>query len=132
LSVIVVILIGFLSGVRLSYNLLFWLAVILNSFLFASLAIGLAMVVKSHADQSLLTNFVITPMAFLGGTFFPLDKMPPWVQSILKLLPLTPASEAIRASAYGQTPPGYAYLILAVLGGAMFVLAINLLKKARD
>ncbi|MDD3581647.1 MAG: ABC transporter permease [Desulfobacca sp.] len=132
LSVLVVILIAFLSGVRLSYNLFFWLAVILNSFLFASLAIGLAMVVKSHADQSLLTNFVITPMAFLGGTFFPLDKMPIWVQSILKLLPLTPASEAIRASAYGQTPPGFPYLILTVLGCTLFGLAIKLVKKARD
>ena len=92
LSVALIIMIALLSGVVLSYNLYFWLAVLLNSFLFASLAVCLAMVVKSHADQALLTNFFITPMAFLGGTFFPVDRMPPWAQAVLHVLPLTHAA----------------------------------------
>jgi len=68
-SVLLILLIAALSGVVLSYNFYFWLAVALNSFVFASLAVGLAMLVKSHSDQALLTNFFITPMAFFGRNF---------------------------------------------------------------
>lgn len=132
LSVAIIILIAGLAGVHLSYNLFFWAAVLLTAFFFAALAIALAMLVKSHADQALLTSFVITPMAFLSGTFFPLENMPVWLKPILRLLPLTPATEAIRAAAFGQRPPLAPYLILGVLGAAAFLLAVNFVKKAKD
>ncbi|MBU1056012.1 MAG: ABC transporter permease [Proteobacteria bacterium] len=121
-----------LFGVTLHYGPLFWLAILLNSFVFASLAVGLAMLVKSHADQSLLTSFIITPMAFLGGTFFPLDRLPQWAQTLLAGLPLTHASHAIRACAFGQTPNWQSFLVLAIAGLVFFILAINTVNRARD
>lgn len=132
LSVVVIILIAYVAGVRLSYNIYFWTAVLLTAFFFAALAIALAMVVKSHADQALLTSFVITPMAFLSGTFFPLENMPVWLKHSLRLLPLTPATEAIRTAAFNQTPPLRPYLILVCLGAAAFLWAVKFVKKARD
>lgn len=132
LSVLVILLIGLLSGIVLSYSMLFWLAVILNSFLFASLAICLAMLVRSHADQALLTNFFITPMAFLGGTFFPVDRMPPWAQKLLHLLPLTHAAQTIRTTAFGQAPEVHSYLLLAGLGAIVFVAAFLSVNKAKE
>jgi len=132
LAVALIIVIALLSGVALSYNLYFWLAVVLNSFLFASLAVGLAMLVKSHADQALLTNFFITPMAFLGGTFFPVDRMPPWAQQVLNLLPLTHAAKTIRSAAFGLEPAASSYLLLAGLGIGLFVLAFLCVNRARE
>lgn len=131
-SVLLILLIAALSGVVLSYNFYFWLAVALNSFVFASLAVGLAMLVKSHSDQALLNNFFITPMAFLGGTFFPMDRMPTWVQYILHFLPLTHASKAIRTAAFGQPPDLSSYLLLASLGAVLFVLAYHWVNCARE
>jgi Nod factor-specific ABC transporter NodJ protein len=131
-SVALVILIAAMAGVTLSYNFYFWLAAALNSFVFASLAVGLAMLVKSHSDQALLTNFFITPMAFLGGTFFPVDKMPEWVQWILYFLPLTHASKAIRAAAYGEPPVFSSYLLLILLGTFLFILAFHWVNRARE
>ena len=131
-SVALILLIAALSGVVLSYSFCFWSAVALNSFVFASLAVGLAMLVESHSDQALLTNFFITPMAFLGGTFFPVDKMPQWVQHILFSLPLTHAAKAIRAAAFGDPPPFSSYLLLASLGAVLFVLAFHSVKRARE
>ncbi|MCE5332972.1 MAG: ABC transporter permease [Desulfobacteraceae bacterium] len=131
-SVAIIIVIGLLSGVALSYNIYFWAAVILNSFVFASLAVGLAMLVKSHSDQALLTNFFITPMAFLGGTFFPIDRMPEWVQQVLSLLPLTHASKAIRSAAFGERVDLASYLLLAALGTVLFVLAFHWVNRARE
>lgn len=132
LSVVLILVIALLSGVVLSYNLYFWLAAALNAFFFASLAVGLAMLVKSHSDQALLTNFFITPMAFLGGTFFPVDKMPEWIRNILFFLPLTHASKAIRAAAFGDPAPLPSYLVLAVLGAVFFVLAFHWVNSARE
>ncbi len=132
LAIGVILILGLLFGVRLHYGLLLWLAVLLNSFVFASLAVALAMLVKSHADQSLLTSFVITPMAFLGGTFFPLERLPLWAQKALSILPLTHASHAIRSTAFGENPAWQAYALLTAAGLVFFWLALGTVNKARD
>jgi len=132
LAGIVILVIGAAFGIVLSYNGFFWLGYLLNSFIFASLAVGLAMVIKSHADQAMLSSFVITPMAFLGGTFFPLEKLPCWAQRILNLLPLTRAADAIRASSFGMTPDLLDYLILLFIGLISFWFAVSAVDSARD
>lgn len=132
LSIIVILFIGLLAGVALSYSLFFWLAVLLNSFVFSSLAVCMAMLVKSHADQALLTNFFITPMAFLGGTFFPVDRMPGWTQAILHALPLTHATRAIRSAAFGQAVEAFPYLLLAALGLTLFIMAFYFVNRAKE
>lgn len=132
ISIFIIISMGALFGVRLHYSITFWLAILLNSFLFSSLAVAMAMLVKSHADQSLLTSFIITPMAFLGGTFFPLDRLPDWMQTLLSFLPLTHASTAIRAAALGRPVQVTSILLLATTAIAMFVMAFYCVNKAKD
>ena len=116
----------------IQYNWVFLAAVLLNSFVFASLAVGLAMVVKSHADQSMLNSFVITPMAFLGGTFFPIDRLPVWAGKILSFLPLTHASSAIRAACLGKTTEPVTWFVLSGVGIVFFVMAVFCVEKAKD
>jgi ABC-type multidrug transport system permease subunit len=132
LAIVVILLLSLPFGVVLHYGPMFWLAVLCNCFVFASLAVALAMLVKSHADQSLLTNFIITPMAFLGGTFFPVEKLPEWAQMLLSFLPLTHASHAIRASSLGQPVHSVDYLVLTVTGAVFFWLALHSVNRARD
>lgn len=132
LGACIIIAIGALFGVRLNYGPLFWLALALNAFVFASLAVASAMVVKSHADQSMATSFIITPMAFLGGTFFPVERLPEWAGAALHLLPLTHAAHAVRRAAYGLSPEPFSYLLLAGLGLAAFALATRCVLLARD
>lgn len=132
LSVLVILLLGALFDVSLSLNPYFWLAVILNAFVFASLAVALAMIVKSHADQGMLTSFIITPMAFLGGTFFPIEKLPFWAQKILYFLPLTHAATAIRTAALYRRPEWISYGILLIIGMVFFYIAVFCVEKAKD
>jgi Nod factor-specific ABC transporter NodJ protein len=132
LAVSVIIVLGMLFGVVPSYNLYFFLALFLNSFVFASLAVAVAMLVKSHADQAMLTNFVITPMAFLGGTFFPLEHLPDWAQKVLYFVPLTHAAEAIRAASFGQPPRLLNFIVLGAIGVIFFIAAIQCVNHARD
>ncbi len=127
-----ILFLGMLFGVVLSYNGFFWLAFLLNSFVFSSLAVGVAMLVKSHADQAMMNSLIITPMAFLGGTLFPIERVLGWAQQLLYLLPLTHASDAMRVSSFGGTPGIHGYLILAGTGVSTFVFAIMAVNKARD
>lgn len=132
LAVGVIVVLGMLFGVVLSYNVYFFLALMLNSFVFASLAVAIAMLVKSHADQALLNNFLITPMAFLGGTFFPLEHLPAWAQKILYFVPLTHAAEAIRTASFGQPPKFLNFIVLVVAGIVFFIAAMLCVNHARD
>ena len=131
LSSLLILLLGLLFGVKLACSPLFWTALLLNSFTFAALAVGLAMHVKSHADQALLTNFIITPMAFLGGTFFPLAQMPGWAQSLLALLPLTHAAKAIRAAAFLEPAHFLDYVVLTGAGAVCFLFALLSVNQAK-
>ncbi|MEJ5366449.1 MAG: ABC transporter permease [Desulfosoma sp.] len=132
LAGLVIIGLGASFGVVLSYNAYFWGAFVLNSLVFSGLAVALAMLVKSHADQAFMNNFIITPMAFLGGTFFPLSHLPPWAQEMLRFLPITHAASAMREAALGRTPDLFAYILLAVLGAAAFAGAVFTVDRARD
>ena len=131
-ATLVILILGAVFGVFISCQPWFWLAVFLNALVFAGLAVALAMLVKSHADQGLLSSFVITPMAFLGGTVFPVERLPQWAQYVVEALPLTHASRAIRTAAHGDTPSLVSLLILAVLGAAVFVWAYYCVNRARD
>ena len=132
LGVGVILILSLPFGVILHYGFFFWLSVLLNSFVFASLAVSLAMLVRSHADQALLNSFVITPMAFLGGTFFPVDRLPGWAQNILSLLPLTHSSMLIRASAFKSTVEPVSIVVLIIVGALSFIFAYKSVDKARD
>ena len=132
IAIAVILALAALFGARLHYGPAFWAAALLNAALFASLAVALAMLVKSHADQALLTNFIITPMAFLGGTFFPLDQLPAWVRALLQLLPLSHASHAVRAAALDRPGFWFDYALLAALALGCFILALRSVNRARD
>lgn len=132
LSAIIVLILAFPFGVAIQSGFLFWIAIILNSFFFACIAIVVAMIVTSHPAQAMVTNFVITPMAFLGGTFFPMDRMPDAVHAFLSLLPLTHATQSIRAAALGQSVNPFSFLILGMLGLAALGMAIRCVERATD
>jgi ABC-2 type transport system permease protein len=123
---------GVAFGLRGNLGPAFWLAVGLNAFFFANTAVAVAMCVRSHGDQALLSNFVITPMAFLGGTFFPVDHLPGWARITVDCIPLTQASRTIRQAWLGQPVDGWRLGLLAVMGLGAYGLAVWLTRRAGD
>jgi ABC-type multidrug transport system permease subunit len=128
----VIVLFGFVFGVEARIGPFFWLAVILNSLVFSSLAVALAMVVREHSMQMMLNTFLITPMAFLGGTFFPVDRLPEWAQAVLYILPITYSSSIIRSSALDNEIGIVPVIVLFGMFGGLFTIATSLVKRARD
>jgi Nod factor-specific ABC transporter NodJ protein len=132
LATAIVLVLALPFGVQIQVGPMLFAAVILNSFFFACIAVVSAMLVSSHGDQALITSFVITPMAFLGGTFFPVDRMPEAVQTVLAFLPLTHAARIIRSAALGRPVEAASFAVLAILGLAALGLAMCCVRRATD
>ena len=132
LAASIVIIIALIFKVSIPLNILFILSVLLNTFIFSSIAVITSMIVKTHAEQGMLNNFVMTPMAFLCGTFFPPDYYPLWVERLIYFLPLTHATKTIRAAALSRPFPYYSLLYMLIFGCITFVVAVRVIKKSKD
>lgn len=132
LAALIVVALGVAFGVPIAITPALLLGIGLTSAVFAALAISTAMLARSHADQGMLTSFVITPMAFLCGTFFPVEFYPQWLQYAVRVLPLTPATQLLRAAATKAVIPLGALGYLGVGGGLSLLLAILVVRRARD
>lgn len=78
----------------------YWLllpSVILGGVMFLGMGFAISGLAKTVEAVPAIANLVVFPMLFLGGTFFPLDIMPTWLQSIVQYLPLTYLSDALRS-----------------------------------
>lgn len=65
-----------------------------------------------------LFRFVVIPMTLFSGTFFPVERLPGWIQSITWISPLWHGTELARDAALGVWRP------LAVVGHLAFLVAL--------
>ena len=75
-----------------------WLAIpVLLAGTLAFLAIGMLIggVAKTQESAQAITQLVVLPMAFLGGSFFPLDNAPSWIQHVSRAFPLRYLNDAM-------------------------------------
>ncbi len=93
---------GAIFGAGFPANPVFLLVWMLNCLIFACFGVISGFWAKSHEDTATFSNFFIMPMAFFCGTFFPIDKLPAFIKGFLYFLPLTHASNCLRASFLGQ------------------------------
>lgn len=93
-----IIILAFVFGAGVHLNGYFLLVMVLNCLAFSAIGFTAGIFIKSHADMAKFTSFIITPMAFLCGTFFPLDKIPHVLKVFIWLLPLTHTSLGLRNS----------------------------------
>lgn len=70
---------------------------------FSSLGIAIATKMSSMEGFQMLMNLLIMPLQFVSGIFFPLDRMPEWMQWIARFNPLTYAVDGIRYYLVGRS-----------------------------
>ncbi len=78
-----------------SYALIF-LITLLGGIMFLGLGFTISGIASTVESVPALANLIVFPMLFLGGTFFPINTMPDWLQKVAKVLPLTYFSTALR------------------------------------
>lgn len=91
------------------------------------MAVGLlAGAVTGTAEAAVnAANFMVLPMAFLSGSFFPLDGAPQWLQVISNLMPLKHLNEGMLDVMVRGEPATAALPVLGILAG--FAIVVTLL-----
>ena len=113
-----VIAVGLCFGAKIAVSPMFLLVMLLSGMTFASLGVLAAVLSKTHAGISRFSSFVLTPMSFLGNTFFSASAMPAGVNVLVQCLPLTQSATLLRSMAWGE---GWALWRLAVIVGCNLV-----------
>jgi ABC-type multidrug transport system permease subunit len=116
-------------GVIVSGNIVALFALILvGAFTFAGLGLLVGSRAKTLETASGLMNLTMLPMWLLSGIFFSPDRFPQAVQPVIKVLPLTPLIEGLRAVMLEGASLGsqsFNLMILIVWGAVTFVLGLR-------
>ena len=131
-SGLLILLLSIPFGASIQLSPAFFLIMLLNGMTFAALGILSAIVASSHGDIARFSTFFILPMTFLCNTFFPLEKVPNFIQVLISILPLTHASSSLRAMAYGSAPNVWSLLILAGYATVFMVVANVVIIKRKN
>lgn len=129
MSSIIIAVLGLIFGAQVAFGLSVIGIIILNCFLFASLGLYIGLILWSHEDMTNFTTVVLLPMAFLGGTFFPLENLPPAITGFIYLLPLTHASTSLRAAMLGLEVPWTSAAALIGYSALFFYLGVRAFKR---
>ncbi|MEL7300473.1 MAG: ABC transporter permease [Pseudomonadota bacterium] len=97
--------------------------IVLGSAFMGALGLLAAMQAQKFDQMAALTNFVVTPLAFLSGTFYSVTALPPALEAITRVNPIFYAIDGMRWSVLGvsDSPP---VLAITVLGASTFALCM--------
>ena len=98
LTAVMLILGIVLYDVSIFINAYFLATLFLGVLLFSGLGMSLAGLVKDPEAASGLGNIVAFPMMLLSGTFWPINSMPSYLQTVARALPLTYFADGLRNS----------------------------------
>ena len=112
---------------------LFIVSLLLTVFQSASFGVLLAFTVKDPSQTMTVFNIVRFPMIFLSGVIIPINQLPPLIQIISYLLPLTYSVELIRYSYVGEYSiinPVIAIMVVIIQSIVFLTLTSILIKKS--
>lgn len=117
-------------SVRLQINAWLSLFIVLEVFAFGGIGMILTRVANEAESATAAANFIMFPMMFLSGTFFPHEMMPGFLQTIARILPLYYVNEGLRASmVFVDNMAALRYAaVIGVFAIVVFVLGINTTK----
>jgi ABC-2 type transport system permease protein len=131
ISTVAILVVSYAAfSVRLQIDAWLFVLIVLEVFAFGGIGMILARVAKDAESATAAANFIMFPMMFLSGSFFPLELMPGFLQTIARILPLYYVNEGLRASMVSvdnMAALRYSAMI-GVFATVVFVLGINTTK----
>ena len=135
LSTLVIIIVGTLVwGLSIKLSIFFFVLVIATSFLFSGMGMLIGRFVKEEETADMAGGAITFPMMFLAGTFFPLEQMPSFLQSIAQVLPLYYVNEGLRNAMIYENFDKTLYFtgFVLVFAAVFFILGVVLTKWKED
>ncbi|MCW4009255.1 MAG: ABC transporter permease [Candidatus Bathyarchaeota archaeon] len=114
-------------NVRVIPDALTILLIFLGSVMFSGIGMIFSGVIKDIEAANAIGNAVAFPMMFLSGTYFPLEIMPSYLQSVSKVLPLTYFSEGLKATMITKFADGIVFnmAVVAVLAVVFILIGVK-------
>ncbi|MCW2764707.1 MAG: transporter permease [Nocardioides sp.] len=105
-----------------------WMAVpllVVGTLCFMALGLLAGALTKTQEAAVNAANFIVLPMAFLSGSFFPLDGAPGWLQAVSEALPLRHLNDGMLDVMVRGEGPSAALIPIAIL--ATFAIVVTLI-----
>jgi ABC-2 type transport system permease protein len=105
-----------------------WMAVpllIVGTLCFMAIGLLAGAITKTTEGAVNAANFMVLPMSFLSGSFFPLDGSPAWLRAFSNLLPLKHLNDGmLDVMVRGEGPSAALVPMVILLGFAVVVTAV--------
>ena len=104
---------------------------LLVAILFSSLGTAIASLLEDMQGFQLIMNFLVMPIIFLSGAFFPLTGLPGAVEFITKINPLSYGVDGLRGALSGVYAYGasFDFIILAAVTSVLLFIGSYLFSK---
>ena len=119
--------------VEIPINNIFYIIIFgfLSSFILGSLGFITGLWAEKFDHTATVTNFIITPLSFLSGVFYSIDKLPIFFQNISHINPFFYMIDGFRYGFLGASdgPIAVGIIYLTILSFIMWFIAFYLYKK---
>jgi ABC-2 type transport system permease protein len=127
---VLVLVLGIALGAHVRLSTLPGLAaaLVLGASCLAMLGVGFARLLPNADSAGPVLGVLVMPIAFISGTFFPLDGAPGWLLTVASVLPLHPLADALqvafdpRTAGAGFAPGDLASLAAWTIAGAWLMM----------
>ena len=125
-AVIIFLVSLFYVDLTVKYPLFCLLFAFITTLSFALFGFVIGLVANSFEQLSLMPNFVITPLSFLGGIFYNLEMLPPFWRNVSIFNPFVYMNNGLRYGYYGITDVDPVLCVIVILLFTSLNLAITL------
>jgi len=131
LVVAVLITVWFVPSITILNPLLLIVTLVMTGLLFGCLGVIFGAYAKNFEALTFVTSFVLQPMIFLAGTFYPISSLPGFWQTVAAWNPVHHVMNAVRYSVFGISDSNVfvSYGVLVGLLGIVLVLSHVFTKK---
>lgn len=99
--------------------------ILLGSVLMGGLGLLAGIIAQKFDQLSAITNFIVTPLSFLSGTFYSIDALPPALRAISHVNPFFYIIDGVRFGMIGASDASPLIGLLCVLPVTLAVLALG-------
>ena len=109
------------------------LFIFLVSWAFASMGLLLGQLAENWDQLSMMQNFFLTPLSFLGGIFYSIDMLPDWAQTLSYINPIYYMINGIRYTMLGisDSPVIISYVMAIILTVLFSITSIVLMMSGK-
>lgn len=112
------------TGSGLAHPLWALLFVVLGAAMLSGLGIVAAIFAEKFDQMAAITNFIVTPLAFLSGTFYSIDRLPDGMQRLIHVNPVFYLIDGLRYGTIGASDSSPWLGLVVCTGATAAILAL--------